>query len=125
MAQDRDVIVTGYVRKLGRQLVDADGFIFRTTGNRRSLEQALVIQWLQQRVPLCQRAQTVKPHDIQALEDVAALAVLRQAPVLVDKTLNFLESGNDALLDGRTPALFSGGRTRPVRRPDRPDRDYS
>ena len=52
------------------------------------------------------RAQAVEAHGIQPLENVAVFPMLRGAAVLLDKPLNLLESGDDALLARRAAALL-------------------
>ena len=49
----------------------------------------------------------VQTHGIEALEDVSILAMLRGTAVLLDKALNVLEPGDDALLPwGATAGLL-------------------
>src|SRR5579883_1993458 len=53
-----------------------------------------------------QLAQAIKAHGIQALEDVAVLAVLWSAAMLFDEPLYLLETGDDPLLARRPARLL-------------------
>jgi hypothetical protein len=63
------------------------------------------------------RPQTIQPNGIEPLENITILAVLRQAAKLLDKALNVLEAGDDALFARRSPAcLFRRLKFRQFRR---------
>jgi hypothetical protein len=64
-----------------------------------------MVQRLKQGAAIGERPQAVEAHGIQPLEDVAVFPVLRSATVLLDKPLDFLEPGDDALLARRASAL--------------------
>jgi hypothetical protein len=57
-----------------------------------------MVQRRQQRTALLLRAKTVKPHGVEALEDIAIFAVQGRAPVLFDEALDVLEARDDAFL---------------------------
>ena len=63
-----------------------------------------MIQRRKQHAALRQSAQAIEANGVEPLEDVAVLSMLRGATVLLDEALNFLESGNDALLARRASA---------------------
>ena len=65
-----------------------------------------MIQWRQHGPTLLKRAQAIKAHGIQPLENVAIFPVLRGATVFLDKPLYLLESGDNPLLPGRTSAFL-------------------
>ena len=65
-----------------------------------------MVQRRKQGAALLKRAQAVEAHGIEPLEDVAIFPVLRRAAVLLDKSLDFLEAGDDALLARRASALL-------------------
>ena len=52
-------------------------------------------------------AQAIQAHGIQALEDVFIIAVARRMAVLLNKTLNVFEAGNDALLARSAAGLLA------------------
>ena len=65
-----------------------------------------MVQRRQQGAAVLERAQAVEAHGVEPLEDVAVFPVLRGATVLLDEALDFLESGDDALLARRASALL-------------------
>ena len=65
-----------------------------------------MIERRKKRAAFLKRAQPVKAHGIEPLEDVAIFPVLRGAAVFLDKALDLLESGDDALLARRASALL-------------------
>ena len=54
------------------------------------------------------RAQTIKARRIDALEDVAALAVARRVSMLFYKSLDLLKSSDDPFLARPAPYLLLG-----------------
>jgi hypothetical protein len=63
----------------------------------------LPIHRLHQQPAFLQLPDAVEADGVEALEDVAVLAVLRRAALLVDEALDLLEAGDDPLL-ARGPA---------------------
>ena len=81
-----------------------------------------MIERLEKRSAFLQRAKAIKAHGVEPFEDVAIFAVLRRMAVLLDKALNFLKSGDDALLArGAAALLLRLSERRRVRRAVRPD----
>jgi hypothetical protein len=67
-----------------------------------------MVERRKKRTAFLKRAQTVKPHGIQSLENVVVLAVLRSAAVLFEKALDFFEPGNNAFFPRGAAALLFG-----------------
>ena len=107
MAEFGDVGRRGGVHpELGQKLVIVEFVDGAGRGSFAARQKPLMIQGCKQRAAFVQLAETVEAHGIQPLEDVAILAVLRGAAVLLDETLNFLEAGDDALLARRPARSF-------------------
>ena len=68
----------------------------------------LVVERLQDRPALLERTQPVETHGVEPLEDVAVVAVLRRASVLIHEALDLLEARDDALLARRAPGRLLG-----------------
>jgi hypothetical protein len=89
----------------------------------------LIIQRLEKRPTFLQRTKPIKAHRINPLEDVAIFPMQRRMTVRFDKALDFLKTGDDALLARGTAGLLFrlrecvefSGRMRRVRRAVRPD----
>ncbi len=62
----------------------------------RATQQPLMIHWHNKVAAFLQLGNPVKADCIQALEDIAILAMLRSATLLRNKTLNFFEACDDA-----------------------------
>ena len=98
MAELRDIVAGArFNAELGEQgrIVEA---YRRCTDNGGTVEDAARIQSRQQFASLGLRAQAIKAHRIEPLENVAVLAVRRQPAMFGDKPLNVLEAGNDPFL---------------------------
>ncbi|MBN0287600.1 hypothetical protein JTM74_32500, partial [Pseudomonas aeruginosa] len=67
-----------------------------------------MIEWSKEGSALIHRTQTIQANSVQPFEYVLVFAVLRSAPVPLNKPLNFLESRDDALLAHRAPAFPFG-----------------
>jgi hypothetical protein len=67
-----------------------------------------MVVWHEKGSAFLQRAQTIQAHGIQSLEDVPVFTMLRNTPMLFDKTLDFLEARDDAFLARRASALLLG-----------------
>ena len=65
-----------------------------------------MIEWLQQRPALLKRAQAIKTHGIESLENIAVFSVLWGAAISIDKTLNLLKARDDTFLTGRATAFL-------------------
>ena len=87
------------------KLVLVDG-LRRCYGNLRAGEQALIVERRKQIAARLKRAEPVEAHGVQALENIAVLSVLRDAPMPFDEPLYLLEARDDALLAWRTPAFL-------------------
>ena len=72
----------------------------RATHTRR--QQALMVKRLQNTPAVLQRTQAVEADRVHALEDVIALAMPGRMAMLLHKSLDFLEPGNDPLLTWRS-----------------------
>jgi len=67
-----------------------------------------MIEWSKEGSALIHRTQTIQANSVQPFEYALVFAVLRSAPVPLNKPLNFLESRDDALLAHRAPAFPFG-----------------
>ena len=67
-----------------------------------------MIQRRKQHAALRQSAQAIEANGVEPLEDVAVFSMLRGATMLLEETLNLLESGDDALVARRAFALLLG-----------------
>ena len=90
----------------GQKLVIVEFVGGADRGRLRARQEPLMIEGFKQGAAIGQLAQAIEAHGIQPLEDVAVLAVLRSAAVLLDETLNLLEAGDDPLF-ARRPACAS------------------
>jgi hypothetical protein len=61
-----------------------------------------MVKGLKQRLALLKFAHTIEAHCVQSLENITFLTVARGMTVFPDKTLNFLEPGDDAFFAGRS-----------------------
>jgi hypothetical protein len=64
-----------------------------------------MVERFKQGAAVAQLAETIEAHGVQPVEDVAVFAVLRSPTMLLDKTLDLFEPGDDPLL-ARRPARF-------------------
>jgi hypothetical protein len=64
-----------------------------------------MVQRCKRRAAFFKRAQPIKAHGIETLEDVTILAVPRGTVMLLNKPLDFLKPGDDAFLAQGMPAL--------------------
>lgn len=77
---------------------------------RRPRKQLLIVKWLQQHPTVRERAKTFKTHGVQPLKNVAIFTMLGCATVLLNEALYLFKTCDNALITGRTPVDFLGGR---------------
>ena len=75
-------------------------------GAASSGQKPLMVERREKRPAFLKRAKPVEAHGVEPLEDVAIFPMLRRVAVLLDKPLDFLESGDDALLARGAAALL-------------------
>jgi hypothetical protein len=99
-------VVLGYIHTQFRKkrfIVEIIG-----SGDRRGggiPQETLTVERRKHGTAVGQLPKTIKAHGIQSLEYVATFTMLRSMAVLIDKTLDVLKPGDDALLT-RRPARF-------------------
>src|SRR3954471_2002870 len=105
MPQLGDGCRPGSSTQLGKKSLIVDRLLLCHGVDLHTGEQPLTVERPEKGSALLKRAKAVEPHGVHALEDVAVLAMLRGAAVLVEEALNLLEARDDPLLARRAPAL--------------------
>jgi hypothetical protein len=103
MAQLRDLGGLGLNAKLGEQSLIIEIIGSGCLACDRSTKQTSVIHGRNEGSALLQIAYPVQAHGIEPFEDIAVLAMLRGAAMLIDETLDFFEACYDAFFP-RCPA---------------------
>jgi hypothetical protein len=101
--KDGDVTFTGsFDAQLGQQRSVIQRFGFGSCGPSGLGQQTTGVQPGEEVPRFRHRAKPVKTHGIQALQNVELFTMLGCPSMGLDKPLNILEPGNDAILAGRT-----------------------
>ena len=108
MAKLGDVWLAGSACQFSLQIVDVEIVSRRSGCGLAGIQQALMVEGRQQGATVLKRAQPIKPHRVEPLEDVAIFAMPGSTAMLLDEPLDLLEACDDPLLAGGAPDRLRG-----------------